>query len=389
MRKIIADTIYPISTAPIENGMLIIDAQNKIINLFSPFSEEYKSAEESAQKLKGIICPGFVNTHCHLELSYLKNKIEPGCGLIAFIQQLQQERNKYSENEIGAAIEANAKDMYASGTVGLGDICNGIATLDIKKLSQIYTHSFVELFGFDDKRANDLFNSGEQLYKQFLNAKLNASITPHAPYSCSKPLLALISTHCELNSKPLTIHNQESEEENKLFINKSGKIHEMLLNFGIDTSQWQPSTQNSLPSYFPLFSHKGNTLLVHNTFTSTADIVAVNSPRVYWCLCPNANLFIESQLPPIDKLQQQEVRLTIGTDSLASNASLSIWEELKTIRKHFPTIALEKLLKWATMNGALYLGIQNKYGSLEPGKSPGIVWIEEPEKSTSKSQKLA
>jgi cytosine/adenosine deaminase-related metal-dependent hydrolase len=117
-------------------------------------------------------------------------------------------------------------------------------------------------------------------------------------------------------------------------------------------------------------------LLVHNTYTSQEDLELIkhysNDCEINFCLCPKANLFIENTLPDIPMLVQSGIKITIGTDSLASNDSLSILEEMKTIQKHFPKISFEMLLQWSTKNGAEFFGIEKEFGTIEKGKKPGL-----------------
>jgi cytosine/adenosine deaminase-related metal-dependent hydrolase len=116
---------------------------------------------------------------------------------------------------------------------------------------------------------------------------------------------------------------------------------------------------------------------VHNTFTSKEDLIYANSVQqeLYWCLCPNANLYIEGKLPEIGLFLQSEAVITLGTDSLASNHQLSILDEMKVLQEK-ESVPLEKLLRWATLNGARFLGVDHQFGSFENGKQPGINLIE-------------
>ncbi len=148
----------------------------------------------------------------------------------------------------------------------------------------------------------------------------------------------------------------------------------------IDNSFYLPKKLRSLETYFENFSKASSVILVHNTFTTQEDIDYVNhkkSPHqiVSFCLCVNANLYIENTLPPVDMLLQNKCNIIIGTDSLASNPRLSILEELKTIAKNFPGIKTETLLRWATINGARALEMNDTLGSFEKGKTPGVVLI--------------
>ena len=126
---------------------------------------------------------------------------------------------------------------------------------------------------------------------------------------------------------------------------------------------------------------------MHDTFTKQADIDFLNrvlklrtpgsQPQTFFCLCVNANQYIEDALPPIELFRRNNCTIVLGTDSLASNWSLSILDEIKTIRKNLPKIPLEEILGWATINGAKALGMANALGSFEKGKRPGAVLLAE------------
>jgi cytosine/adenosine deaminase-related metal-dependent hydrolase len=108
------------------------------------------------------------------------------------------------------------------------------------------------------------------------------------------------------------------------------------------------------------------------------DIQAIQKdmPNSFWCICANANQYIEQTMPPIELLRSQKANIVMGTDSYASNWSLNMLDEIKTIQKHLPQIALEELLGWSTINGAKALQMDKGLGSFEKGKKPGIVLIE-------------
>ena len=124
-----------------------------------------------------------------------------------------------------------------------------------------------------------------------------------------------------------------------------------------------------------------NVLLVHNTFTSAEDLAYCGAARLnrqlFFCLCPNANLYIENRLPDLGLLRAQRCRIVLGTDSLASNDGLSILGEIKTLMHYFPEIPQEELLGWATLEGARALQMHGSLGSFEKGKKPGIILIDQ------------
>jgi cytosine/adenosine deaminase-related metal-dependent hydrolase len=177
--------------------------------------------------------------------------------------------------------------------------------------------------------------------------------------------------------KTVTIHNQETSFEDELFHSGGGDFIRMYELMKLDTSFFQPTGKSSLQTYLGKMNGAKEIILVHNTFTKQADIDFAQqvSQNLNWCLCVKANQYIEKALPPVDLLQKNGCHIVIGTDSLASNNSLDILDELKTISQNFPTIQLAELLQWATLNGAKALQLHDELGSFEKGKKPGVVLI--------------
>lgn len=369
MRKISADYILQASGELLKEGTLVVDEQGTILDIF-----EYRLHD--AEVLYGLLCPGFINAHCHLELSYTKGRIPEKTGLSSFIKNLQEIRNQVSDQEKQIAMSSWDQYMFEQGIVAVGDICNGIDSIPAKKNSEIVYHSFVELFGFNTANAQNIFDQGLELKKAFNQACLATSITPHAPYSTSYALMQMISKNQQ--GYPLSIHNQENEAENELFQAKTGLFLDMLHHFGVNTHDFKAAQTSSIQSYLKYLHSENPLLLVHNTFTTLEDVLFAQNmhPALFWCICPNANLYIENTLPPIELLRKVNTNICIGTDSLASNHTLSIWEEIKTISKCFPSIPLQETFQWATINGAKALQINTLYGSFEKAKRPGVNLIE-------------
>ncbi len=348
-----------------EDDGKIIDVINPTSNLQPPTSEFFE----------GIIVPGFVNTHCHLELSYLKDKMPKGKGLDEFVTEVENIRRKFSEEEILNALVKAEDEMIKNGIVAVGDISNSDFSFHQKAKGKLKYHTFIEVLGFHPDRAEKAFQTGKQLQSKVQHP---TSIVPHSPYAASEKLLQLINDEAGNSNGILSFHNQESEEENLLFQNKSGKILKRFEKWGIDASFFQPAKTNSLQFILPKLNKAKNILLVHNTYTSSEDILWLKSniqhltSNIYFCLCPNANLYIENRLPDIEMFINEGMKITIGTDSLASNDSLSVLDELKTIAKYFPKIPFETLITWATKNGAEFLGFEKELGTIEIDKKPGL-----------------
>jgi aminodeoxyfutalosine deaminase len=350
-------------------------------------------AGEDVQNVDGIICPGFVNAHCHIELSHLKNAIPQHTGLVNFILDILKLRA--ADDEIKQeAMRLAEEELYNSGTVAVGDICNTTDSIPLKQNSKIYWHNFIEVSGFSENIAQKRFDEIKEVYEQFSNqlqtskitdsqvpppigGEFRGGISAHSPYSVSSKLFQLINETAF--GKTLSIHNQETPTENNFLQNKSGDFLRLYQTLGIDISSFATNAKSSLQYWLPQLKNAKKLISVHNSFTSEADILFAKqfSPtqEMYFCLCPNANLYIENTLPPIEMLIKNNCNIVLGTDSYASNTQLNIFEEIKTIQKNYPQISLENILQWATINGAKALEIDNIYGSFESGKTPGVVLL--------------
>ena len=336
-----------------------------------------EQAGDDVQLFEGIVSPGFVNCHCHLELSHLKGLIDEGTGLAHFVQEVVKNR-KSPEDSILQSITDAEQEMYKNGIVAVGDICNTTYSISHKEKSLLHYHNFIEVMGSDPAVAERNFELFEKVYDAFIErlASHTASITPHAPYSVSDDLWEKIIHHKSNDIK--SIHNQETAAENEWFQTKTGGFVEMFRQMKIDSELFIPSGSTSLQTFLPKFLPQQQLLLVHNVYTSQGDISFAQSQRsnVYWCLCPNANLYISGAMPPVAMFVKNNCNMVLGTDSLASNRQLSIWDEIKSIQTHFPNISIENILQWATLYGAEALRLNHMYGSFEKGKRPGVIYID-------------
>jgi cytosine/adenosine deaminase-related metal-dependent hydrolase len=327
---------------------------------------------------EGILCPGFVNVHCHLELSHMKGMIPEHTGLIPFLQKVPSYRTMFSDEQKKAARHEAYEELIRNGVVAVGDIANVTDTLDVRQMEQLHVHSFVETIGFTNEFAQQRFDHALAIYESFAaqhsgKVFLRQSIVPHAPYSVSPKVFKLINEH-EPQSI-ISIHNQESLAENEFYYSKQGAVNDLLGGFGIDTAFFQPFATSSLRTYTNWLAATHPCIFIHNTYTQKEDVAfAVNHfEKTFWCLCPNANLYIEKQLPDVAMFLNTGATVCIGTDSLASNHQLSVLEELLTLKKNFPFLEWETLLQWATINGAKALDMAERIGSIEVGKVPGIL----------------
>jgi aminodeoxyfutalosine deaminase len=376
VRRISASWILTLSGPSLKNGLIEVDESGTITAVCeSPALSDFRDSEY----FEGIIIPGFVNAHCHLELSHLKDRIPVKQGIGRFIGEINKLRVAEEREIIQAASDAD-QEMFRQGIVAAGDISNTAQTIEVKKRSHLEWLTFVETFGFHPSRANQAIETALSIHAQFKAARLSVSVVPHSPYSVSNELFGKISGLEGKECNIISMHNQESMAENRFFLSGDGPLQEHITrNLGLDTSHWLPSGKSSLETVLPKLPATLPLLLVHNTFSTLADlryIKKIRSSLPPWLvLCPNSNQFIENQLPPVQLFRTEKMQICLGTDSLASNSSLSVFSEIKTLHHHFPEIPLEELITWACLNGARALGLGDRYGSLEVGKKPGILLI--------------
>ena len=335
---------------------------------------DIKEAGDDIQYFEGILSPGFVNAHCHLELSHMKGMIPAHTGLQEFVKQIVALRQVAPEAIQEAIVNAEA-EMMANGIVAVGDISNTLDTLTQKAKHNLAYYSFVELYDLDPSRAADKIEAGLEIQKQFQENCVRASLVPHAPYSVTNDLWNLLSAHFGIHT--ISLHNQETPDENDFFKTKTGSFLGMYERTKVNLDFFEATGLSALQSVLPVFKKAHHGILVHNSFTSAEDIQAVHAAmdNVFWCLCPNANQYIEQTMPPIELLRSEKAKVVIGTDSYASNWSLNILDELKTIQQYHPQIPLAEMLGWATINGAEALQMDKHLGSFEKGKQPGVVLI--------------
>jgi cytosine/adenosine deaminase-related metal-dependent hydrolase len=368
MRRIAAQYLFTGTPPLLRHGVVTLDDTHRVVEVGQWDGQETAHTEF----YNGILAPGFVNAHCHLELSHIRGAVAPLSGMAGFLEAMM--KRPAGVSGVPAAQRADAQ-MQKEGVVAVGDICNTPATFGVKQQSPICYHSFIEVAGLPGQVTETRKAAAAKLLHEAEQAGLLATITPHAPYSMNNALFTFAVDAAQRRGI-LSLHNQESDDENTLFLQGRGALQTLFSSMGFPVPP--PARQTSVHRILPLLRHTTRLLLVHNTTTSAADYEAVHAVtrNVSWVLCPNSNRYITGLLPPAGLFFSKDAQVAIGTDSLASNTQLSILEELKTLAQHFPQIPLATLLQWATYGGAQALRKEQELGRLEAGKRPGLVLIE-------------
>lgn len=372
--RLTAEYVYTSgSSGVIKNGYVEFDeADGTIVSVGECSADE--------QITPGALTPGFVNGHCHIELSHLHGKFRKGTGMAGFIDQINELRDWAGRDEKVRLTRYWMDKMWADGVSAMADISNDDSSFDVKKSHDMYTRTFLEVFGSEPHMCEGVMEEVTALNAMADQAGIDAAPTPHSCYTMSPELLSA-SAAAGLAKGFLSYHSQESQEEEDLLRTGSGAMYENRRRSGMSTP---PVTGESSLKYFiqrlasavpaPYSQH---ILLVHNVCLTQDDIDAAKKvmDNVYWTVCPLSNIFIHNALPPIPLMRSNGLDIMLGTDSLSSNDDLDMVKEMFCIHQNFPEVPMSEILEWATLNGARFLKKDDVIGSLEVGKKPGIVRI--------------
>ena len=333
MNRVAASYLFALDgRGPVQNGFVEYDDEGTILR-----TGVCEDVAAEPHFLTGCaLVPGFVNTHCHIELSYMRGLFRRGTGMAGFIDQINALRDTAPQAERIETIRSRMDQLWQRGVQAMADISNSADSFAVK---------------------------------------------PHACYTMS-PELVTASSAAGLASGFLSFHSEETPEEEEMMRSGSGPMWENRVRAGMRTP---PVTGTSSLLYFldrlekvhpaPFDEH---ILLVHEVCMDAEGIAAVKAKlhHPFIALCPLSNIYIHDALPPVELLRNSGLSLTVGTDSLSSNDDLDMVSELFCLQENFPQLSLEEMLGWACSNGAAFLGKEDVMGRLEAGMRPGIVCID-------------
>lgn len=316
----------------------------------------------SVEFYPGILIPGMVNAHCHLELSYLRGAIAEKSGFAGFARAIGAVRNNFtSEERLHAASVADAQ-MWEQGIEAVIDIANDDLVMPIKERSHIEYLTLFEVFGLTTQHVDN--------QKNMASKWTQSSITPHSTYSLQD---ATFRNAVNENNSIVSIHLLESKAEIELY-QRQGSLWEWYERMGweCDFLNYASPAKRIVES----IAHDKRVVLVHGCEATSDDVKTIDkhfTAPATWALCPESNRYISDAKPPVEMLRSMGSHITIGTDSLASARELSMIENMRLLGD----IPLAEMLTWATKNGAEAMGLSSKIGTIEVGKSPGLVLVED------------
>ena len=356
MRRIASH--YALINGTLERGIVVeVDDLGTITNISRHDSIDNIA---SVEFYPGILIPGMINAHSHLELAYLRGAIAEGTGFAGFAREIGRVRGNYTPEERLHAASVADSEMWHEGVEAVMDIANDDLVMPIKERSKVEYHTLFEVFGLTAQSCDTQCAMASKYG--------HADITTHSTYSLQDGIFRDIVKE---GRESLSVHLLESEDEIALY-NKKGSLWEWYTRMGWECDflhYGHPAKRiaESVPT-------TRRTILVHGCKSTAEDISLLDRHfdiQPTWVLCPESNRYISGITPPVTLYREMGAQIAIGTDSLASARHLSMVENMRLVGD----VPLAELLTYATLNGAKALGIAERKGSIEVGKQPGLAVI--------------
>jgi cytosine/adenosine deaminase-related metal-dependent hydrolase len=383
-----ADWVLPVTTAPVlKGGLVVAGSRIAAVGPAETLSRAYPHAVR--RPLRGhVLMPGLVNAHTHLELTLLKDRVAPGDDFVSWILRLIAEKKAMSEAAVEASVRTGLEECLASGTTCLGEISNTPHSLRMLREAGVRGVVFHEILGrpTGDLQARiDYLHATIKTMRATCGEQLVVGVSPHSPYTLSPELFSHLATYLHAERLPYAIHLAESQDEMDYFLHHRGALKERLF----PAVGWD-SPSHPEPAGSPLAHLDGFGLLtprllaVHGVHLTPQEITRMGNAGAALALCPRSNDTLRVGRAPLAAMLSSGIPVSLGTDSLASNRSLSLWDEMRFLRKCYgdpDTLSPAHVIRMATLDGARALGLAASIGSLEAGKEADLIAVRTPDPS--------
>ena len=375
--------LVPICEPPIRDGWVAID-RGRIVAYGRPAPGDTQGEFDLGDV---AILPGVVNAHTHLELSYLRDQVDPAADFVSWIRGVvaaRRQRPDPKSAEIMSGVEAAIAESLACGTAIVGDISNTLVTFDPLARSALAGVVFYELIRFAaDGAERVVADAMRQLDGLVPTDLVRAGLAAHAPYSVAPLLFRAIRAAARRDPlAPCSVHLSESVEEVEFIRTGSGPWRTFLEELRAWDPAWVPPGGSPVQFLEDCGFLDARVLAVHGVQMSPDDLRRLEARGVTLVTCPRSNGHTGAGAPPLEDFYASGVRVAIGTDSLASSPDLNVFAELATMRALAPSIPATSLLESATWQGARALGFDADFGTIEPGKRARLLAVALPPGTT-------
>jgi len=383
MKVLTAAYVLPVSGPMIPDGAILID-DGRIVAigtrgeiLLSHGSDDHEEFPHA------VLMPGLVNAHTHLDLLNFDGRSASGNALefFDFLAHSWNHSRKLTPAARRQCIDDGIRQLVRSGTTCVGDTGQYVGVIPQAANSQMRMVLFPELLTGGEADILEGYEGAFSQVDEILDCKstrLTAGLAPYAAYTLSRHLLRILSQHARELRAPVKIHAAETFSEMQFFYESTGEIAEKLFPAMGWGNQLPPEHRKTPIQYLDSIGFLENATLIGCNQVPDGDIEAIarNGARVVHS--PRSNAHLKLGHPPIRKLRDQGIPVALGTDSCGALYSLSLWDEMRFIRNHYPEAdqpAPDELLKMATLEGAKALGLSDRIGTLQPGRSADIIAV--------------
>jgi len=367
--------LVPIAGPPIEDGALAV-RDGRILEV-GPVVELKGNFPGAGvfDFCEAVLLPPLVNAHTHLELTDFPGWREEFGDLSAtetfvdWIKQVVRIKKQVTDDRFRDSLAEGLRQSLAAGTGAIGDILSRPSIREIYQTVPLLGRVFFEILGVDPARVSLSVDALADLLEAGPLGGLYPGAGPHAPYSVSDALLNQVLCLVREKNAPLSIHLAETEDEVRFLKSSTGLLAAGLYPFaGLEKHLPAPRGIRPVPYFASLGGLGPNTLVVHGVHVVPSEAKLLAESGTIVVLCPRSNARLGAGRAPIEDYFAAGVPLALGTDSLASSDSLSVWDEIAFARDWFGSrVASERLLEMATRGGAGALGLRGEMGELTPG----------------------
>ncbi len=366
---ITARFVFPVDDAPLPGGCVAI-ASGRIVAV-----EPRGTRSADLDLGNAAILPGFVNAHTHLDLSGLRGRTPPTANFVDWLRAVIGQRREQQAGQVQQDIQLGLEECLASGATLIGDIAAGGQSWEILAKATCRSVVFYELLGLSKPRAHQSWAAACAWLRTLpASPHCRPGLSPHAPYSVRASLFKAARRLAKERDLPLAVHVAESAAELELLAERKGAMVPFLEELGV----YDPSgLVETLPGLVKFIGGYRRGLLVHGNYLRAPADVHRGMSVVY---CPRTHYAFGHPSYTLTKFLRSGVRVALGTDSLASNPDLSVFNEARFVRQHHDEVSSNEILRMATLSGAEALGWDREAGSLTPGKAADLAIVDLPDK---------
>ncbi|HET7294789.1 MAG TPA: amidohydrolase family protein [Vicinamibacteria bacterium] len=361
-----ADWVLPIVAPPIRDGAVAVAAGR--IQWVGEAASPLRPKGQERDLGSGVLLPGPVNAHAHLELSALAGRVPAGVGFTRWVEALVAARDRLTPGEARAGIAAALAALEEAGTAAVADVSNALDHLDLLEGAPFESVVFFEQIGWDPARAEEVLERADRRLRELPAGRTAVHLAAHAPHSVSAALMRGLVAR----GGPRALHLAESADEVRFLRDGRGPWR-AFLEGRVGEVPFVPPAKSPVAYVAELGALKAGLVAAHCAEVEAADVRRLAAARVSVVACPRSNRTIGEGVPPVPDLLAAGVNVALGTDSLASTPSLEVLDDAVALAREFPELAPATIVRMATTGGARALGLSD-LGGLAPGRRAALAF---------------